>query len=164
MEDIMKRSLLLALPFGLALLSAPASARTYMYPGAVCQAALPSQVGCIENTQFGVHNVCGSIATVECPLDSGFLGLGATVSFVSFTGYDRSTLSNVSCQVQKVNSDGGVLFTSTISTTGSGAGSQLLSTFPNISENGFWRMRCSIPAVQAGQFSHVATLSMLTGE
>lgn len=160
----MKTSLLLALPFGLALLAAPASARTYVYSGVTCQAAFPGQVGCIENTQFGVHNVCGTIVPVECPLDSGFPGVGPNVTFVSFTGYDRSTLSDVSCQVQKVNSDGGVLFTSTIATTGSAAGSQLRTTFPGVSQNGFWRMRCNLPAVQGGQFSHVTTISMLTGE
>jgi hypothetical protein len=161
----MKTSLLLALPLGLTLLSAPASARFYVYSGVGCRAAVPSQVGCIESSQFGVQNACSSPVAVECPLDAGSGVDDPIVTFVSFTGYDRSTVADVSCQVQKVSADGSLLFGKTIKTEPvNGTGAQQPITFPNIGQSGSWRMRCSIPGVQAGQFSHVTSMSMLTSE
>jgi hypothetical protein len=160
----MNKSLLLSLPLGLALFAIPASARTHLYHGSSCQPGPPGHAGCLTNGQFGVQNNCTSIVTVECPLDSSFPGVGPNVTFVSFTGYDRSTISDVSCQVQKTDDSGNLLFTSTIATSGSGAGSQLRTTFPGVAQNGYWRMRCSIPAVQGGQVSHLASYIMLNGE
>ena len=152
---------------GVTLASSPASARTFLIHGTTCQPVQGSG-GCIEYSQYGAHNICSGTATVECPLPVDEANSGGTnVYQLYFTGYDRSTAGNVSCAVQKTDFSGNVTYNATAATSGGGVGSGIQSpiVFPNVSSDGWWRLRCTIPGVQtAGWFSHVTNILVGTNE
>lgn len=163
----MKVLALATLVTGTTLVSSQASARSFLIHGTVCQPVQGSG-GCIEYSQYGAHNVCSSTATVECPLpiDEPNSGL-PNVYQLYFTGYDRNTSSDVSCFVQKSDFSGNVTYNATAATGGGGVGSGIQSpiVFPNVSADGWWRLRCTIPGVQtAGWFSHVTNIFVGTSE
>jgi hypothetical protein len=158
----MKKLLLAALPIALALPASQAFGRTFVIPGTVCQ-PIPSSAGCIDYTQFGVHNTCGSTATVECPMASSYVG-SPSVYQAYFVAYDRNTSTNVSCTLQRSDYTGAVLYSATLSTSGSSASAMIRTFFPNVPQSAFWRMRCTIPAVQSGQVSHITNLLLGTTE
>lgn len=166
----MKKLVLTALTLGLALASSQASARTFVIPGTICGPVLGS-ASCIEYGQYGAQNNCASVATVECPLPSDYANAGATNVYQTyFVAYDRNSgntsTTNVSCTLQKTDFEGTLLYTASLSTSngGAGSGSQIRTFFPNVSQGGFWRMRCSLPAVQAGAISHLTNLLVGTNE
>lgn len=163
----LKNLVLATLTVGVALISSQASARTILIPGGVCQPVQGSG-GCIEYSQYGVHNICSGTATVECPLPVDEPNGSLPNVYQLYMGaYDRSTVANVSCTVTKLNTDGNPTYTGTLSTGGGGVGAsiQLPIVFPNVTSDGWWRLRCSIPGVQtAGWFSHVTEILIGTAE
>jgi len=157
----------LVLPLGLALTSSDALAsRSFRYPGAVCQ-PVQGSAGCVEYSQYGVHNTCGSTATVECalPIDTTTSTI-INVDYWSLALYDRNTSTNVSCTLNKVYIDGSIQYTTTLTSSGSSASNIYLTVGPGLAQNGnyTWRARCTIPAVQSGNFSHIVMTQLLTTE
>jgi hypothetical protein len=168
----MKRRLtMLLLLAGSAMISADAFAATniqWTYHGSVCRPTLSSS-GCVEYSQYGIHNVCrGASVTVFCPLDLRLGGSG-TVTFpnhIAVTGYDRSTSSDVSCDLQNTDANGNLL-SSTISghSTGGGPGtgptSILNADIPTPISQYTWYLRCSLPATpDSVWFSHITTIGL----
>lgn len=152
-------------PLCFALVSSQAVARTFVTPQTVCQPT-SGFTGCINYDQFGAHNTCGVVATVECPLPISYPVATPTVNTVGVFSYDRSTTTNVSCTLQRTDFAGNVLYTSTQSTAGGGPGTGVqTNTFsPAVSASGYWRLRCSVPAVNAGNFSHISNVYVQTSE
>lgn len=149
---------------GLTLFASSASARLNTYPQTLCQPLLGS-LSCIEYSQYGVHNVCTGTATVECPLPTSKPSSGSiNVTQAAVFAYDRNTSTNVSCSVQRTDYQGSLLYSTTLSTSGSGSGVQAKYATFTQSHDGYWRMRCSIPAVQSGNLSHVANAYLQTSE
>ena len=158
----MKRMLIGAtLSLGLALVASQASARSYQFHGSVC-APIAGAQDCVDYTQFGVHNICPSPVTVECPLPISWVSSTPNVFQTYFVGYDRSTLTNLDCTLQKTDINGGVLYSATLSVTSTGP--SIKTFFPNVSQQSVWRLRCTIPGVQGGQFSHLASMFVGTNE
>ena len=164
-ENVMKKFIATVVPLGLALFASTSDARTFTFPQTGCQPVLGS-VGCIEYSQYGAHNVCGGTATVECPLAMSYSG-SPTVNSSSYFAYDRSTVADVSCTLQRTDFSGAVLFTTTVNTTGGGVGSGIQLRPLVVSQNvtGYWWLRCSLPGVQtAGWFSHISNIFVSTTE
>ena len=149
------------------MLAAPAAfARAHTYSGTICQ-PVPASVSCIEYSQFGVNNTCSTTQTVECPLPIDYSNAATTIFNVYVVAYDRSTTSNVSCTLQKTNTDGLWTYSANATTFNGGANSssQFINFFPNVSVDGFWHVRCTLPGVQtAGQFSHITNLLFGTND
>lgn len=150
------------------LVSSQASARTTLVHGSVCQPVQGSG-GCIEYSNYGVHNICSGTATVECPFPTDERNSSPlpNVYQVYYTAYDRHTSSNINCTIQKVGFDGNASYSAPANTGGGGVGSGIQSpiVFPNVSQDGWWRMRCTIPGVQtAGWFSHITNILVGTDE
>ena len=151
-----------------ALISSKASARIFTFHGTVCQPINGSIFGA-EYTQFGVHNVSGAPITVECPFPlTGPTGSTPTITGASTFAYDRSTTADVSCDLQKVAFDGSLVLSINAHTTGGGPGSGFQGMSYAIPagtlESGYWRIRCTIPAVQSGAFSHVTATFVTDSE
>jgi hypothetical protein len=158
----MKKLIAATLPIGLALASSQALGRTHINTGTVCQPIAGST--CITYSQHGVGNNCSSEQTVECPLVHSFGGAPTTTQ-VYYVGYDRHSTANISCALQRTDSDGNVLFTSTKNTSGEAIASKMVVWLNLNQPQGFWwRLRCAIPAVEAGEFSHLTSIVMLTNE
>ena len=160
----MKKLLLAAmLPAALGL-AAPVSARTFYYPGTVCQPTAGAGT-CIDFDQYGAHNNCSTAVSVECALPITTSG-SPSVWQMYYTGYDRSTTANVNCQLQKTTAEGNVTYSTNVNTSNGGlnSGAQFPIAFPNVPADGFWRLRCSIPGLNAGQASHVTNLLLSTSE
>jgi len=165
---IVTKTLVLATLAAGVMVSSSAFARTILVPGTICQPVQGSG-GCIEYSNYGVHNICSGVATVECPLPASENNNSPlpTVYQVYYTGYDRSTAANVNCSVQKTDTSGNVVYSAAANTGGGGVGSgvQFPIVFPNVSQDGWWRLRCTIPGVQtAGWFSHVTNILVGTTE
>ena len=163
----MKKLVLATLTVGVALASSQAFARTVLIPGTVCQPIQGAQ-GCVEYSQYGTHNICATTITVECPLPASEPNASPhpSVYQVYYTAYDRHTTQNVSCTIQKTDTSGNSTYSATASTGGGGVGSgvQFPIVFPNVGQDGWWRLSCTIPGVQAGWFSHVTNILLGTTE
>jgi hypothetical protein len=130
--------------------------------GVVCQ---PMKGDAVDYGQYGVHNpsAFGSPdVTVECSLPLG-LATGPRVTGVVVTTYDRNTSSNVSCLLTELDLSGGVMWSTTLATSGSASGPQTLTFSPPAASqaNHAWRLRCTIPALaSSGLASHVTTIKV----
>ena len=147
------------------LIASPAFAGPATYlPGTVCQPITGATANCVEYTQYGVHNTCSTNITVECPLPITSNSPAPSAWFAQYFAYDRSTVDNVSCTIQKTDSSGNVTFQSTANTSGGGAGSAVQSqifTLTSQSFDSWWRFRCSLPGNQtAGWFSHLTSITI----
>jgi hypothetical protein len=130
--------------------------------GVICQ---PIKGVAVDYGQYGVHNPSAFGApdvTVECSLPLG-LGGSPSVTSVIVTTYDRNTSSNLSCLLTELGLSGDVLWSATLTTSGSASGPQVLAfappagTFPSNA----WRLRCTIPALgSSGLASHVTTIKV----
>jgi hypothetical protein len=80
--------------------------------------------------------------------------------------YDRNTSKNVSCTLRRLdNTDGGIYFLLTKSSTGGGPGAgpqQLLLLEPGtaVTAKGYWQLECSLPPKQAGWVSHILGIEL----
>jgi hypothetical protein len=122
----------------------------------------------LEYSQFGIDNTSAAPVTIECPLPLSFNGNAiANVTAASAVAYDRNTTSDVVCSLQVVNSLGNVLQSFNAQTSGGGPGSNFQPlTFPvsqAISSN-YWRLHCTLPAIQSGALSHLTTYGLDTNE
>lgn len=162
----MKHKLLgLALPIAAALVANSAdAARHYPTSGVACE-AITGQQGCLDRAQYGIHNTCGFQVTVECPVSPSLNTSGQPiVSIFGLTGYDRSASTDVNCDLQRIDGNGNITYTANLKTTGSAAGAQGPVVSPNTIVQGAWRLRCAMPAVSSGNFSHLVSYSMITNE
>lgn len=162
-----QKMLVIALPLVVALASASAAAsRVYPHSGVGCVQAVGSQ-NSIDRTQYGVHNTSSSSAvTVECPVNPSYVSSAQpVVSIFGVQAYDRNPSADVSCDLQRVDGNGNVSYTTNLHTSNSGAGVQGLVVSPSgVIVSGTWRLRCSVPAAVSGNFSHVTSYSMITSE
>ena len=163
------RTLLTAiLPFAVALAatSADAAGKTMLMSGVTCQAATGTQGTCLDGSVFGVNNVCATDVAVDCPIVAPFeTGAATTVGSFGINAFDRSSSSDVSCDVQKLASDGSVLYTKNLKTSGNSLPLQSQSFTPtplSTLVSGTWKMRCIIPGVTGSGVSHVSTYSFAT--
>jgi hypothetical protein len=158
-----------ALSLGLALVSSQASARTFHYPASEC-VPVSGSAACVDYGQWGVGSICSTAVTVECALPITYIDNTQNVSQVTYFGYDRNSTSgaNLTCTLQKRDSDGTVMnsWTLGMSTPTSAAAGVLTKNFPapNVLQNRFWSMRCTIPGVQAGQFSHLTNFLLVSND
>jgi hypothetical protein len=156
----MKHKLLVAaLPVAIALASASASADAgtkFSYSGIGCQSAVGAQSSCLDRTQYGTHNTCGFDVILECPVDTSFV-MGTATAF-GMQAYDRNSSTDVNCDLQQVDASGNISFTANIKTSASGAGvmSPFLGSLGPLL-GGAWRLRCTLPAVTGGGFSHLVS-------
>ena len=158
----MKKLLAAVLPLGLALASSSADARTHVATGAECQPETGST--CIQFTQFGAHNICTTTQGLECPITHSYVG-SQTITQFYFIGYDRHSSQNVSCTIRRTDGAGNILFSSSKNTTGESATSQLIVWLNlNQTQSAWWNMRCTLPPVEAGEFSHLSSFVTLTTE
>jgi hypothetical protein len=141
--------------------------------GQICQATS----GSVTIGQFGVQNNSNSTsATVLCPLQpvirsghdarSYLSAAGSSCTFDPIRGphvtfYDRHSTQDVSCTLRSQWDDGTISFTSTVSSSSSGAAAQ--SRFWSTGgdrETMFgesWVVSCTIPPVENGAVSHVTS-------
>lgn len=138
-------------------LAAGASAGDTVFHASVChpQSASVSQM---DYTHFGVHNASASTGWVACGAGIPIL---ATINTVTVRTYDRNPATDVACTLTLTDLFGTSLFSQTKSTTGSGAGSQGLSYSPGVGTHTL-TLGCSIPAVSAGNLSHVTSFRVIT--
>jgi hypothetical protein len=163
----MKHKLLgMVLPLAIALVPSSADAsRHYSTSGVACEGAFAGQQSCLTRNQYGIQNICGSEVTVECPVNPSVNTAGQpVVSFFGFQGYDRNPSTDVNCDLQRIDANGGITYTANIKTSGSAAGTQGLLISPNTIVQGVWRLRCAMPAVSSGNFSHLVSYGMVTNE
>lgn len=130
------------------------TASANVHSGTECNPG-PAEVGVIDYSRFGVHNNSTTPRLVLCPgVTDG------TVSAVSITVYDRDPNVDVSCLVQLMNPDGGVLFSTTLSTSGFSSGPLVLST-GTAPVAGVIVLQCLIPAFNAiNGASHVTSYTI----
>jgi len=150
-------------------LSGSAFARTYTIHGTICR-PIPANLSAAEYDQFGVHNISNATLTIECPLPLSYHegGTAPAVTSVQTTVYDRSTTADVGCVLEHVNLNGAVLMSLFNKTFGLGPGTGSVdlpfTPDPGADTSGLWRLRCTIPAVESGAFSHVVSAIVQTAE
>lgn len=158
----MRKMFAAVLPLGLALVASSADAKTWVDMGQDCQPEFGST--CINYSQFGAHNVCSTTQNLECPVTHIFGG-SPTITQFYFTAYDRHSTQNVTCTIRRTDGGGNILFSSSKNTINEGAGVQTITWLNlNQTQNAWWSMRCSLPPVEAGEFSHLTSYVMLTNE
>jgi len=95
---------------------------------------------------------------VECPLSISDSSSNLAAARVYI--YDRNTTADVSCTQQKTDEGGTAIYSNYQQTFGSQAGLYTVTYASPVSPvafGGWWRFACSIPAVESGQFSHIAS-------
>jgi hypothetical protein len=127
------------LTFCVAVLVSVKTASANVHSGTLCN-PVPGDVGSIGYSQFGVHNISTVPRTVFCSAVTD-----GTVSALSITVYDRDPNVNVDCLVRLMNPDGGVIFSTTLSTSGFSSAPMVLTTATPVVA-GVLVLQCSIPA------------------
>jgi hypothetical protein len=165
----MKTLAFVALILASAALSSTASARNYSIHAGICRPE-PASLGTAEYDQYGVHNTSTTAKlTVECPLPLAYPESGPPplVNEVDITVYTRNSVDNVECALEQVDIYGnilGLLINRTFN-QGPGSGPIVLPIQPYAQDaSGMWRVRCTIPTVEAGWFSHVTSIFVQTSE
>lgn len=158
----MKKLFAAVLPLGLALAPSSADARTHVTVGSECQPDLGST--CINYSQFGAHNICGSTQALECPITHSYSGTPTITQFY-YVGYDRHSTQDVSCTIRRTDGGGNILFSSSKNTTGDSASSQTIVWLSlGQTQTAWWSMRCTLPPAESGDFSHLASYVTITSE
>jgi len=140
--------------FSLLMLAGDAFAK---HDGNVCSADLASAAR-VDRGQFGVHNTSTSgPATVYCPIDSRASGEG---TLLTATVYDRNSTSNVTCTFFGLNNQGVAVQQVAKSSTQPGTGAQRLD-FNGVTPTFNMLAVCTIPAAEAGAFSHVTSFNWI---
>ena len=150
----MRKLIKAVLPFATlatAFAASQADASTHLYPGVECQPIAGST--CISYDNYGVRNNCSSAQMVDCPLSAS--SPGSTLSQATAIVYDRHSSDNVSCSLQISNLYGDLLYNVSRVTSGENSSHMVLSWLSVNQTFGFTRLRCSIPAVESGEYSHV---------
>jgi hypothetical protein len=139
--------------------------RTVWVHGTACQVS-SGFAGSFSYSNYGIQNDGASQITVECPLP-----LSTDPTAINFlqsayiTVYDRSTTANVSCSLQRSDTNGDVSFSTSVNTTGCGPGTGpqtlqfTIASYPPVyADYGYWRVQCTIPGVESNWHSHVTTI------
>ena len=136
------------------------------YHGTICHPVNASR-NIVEYNQYGVYNMSTTaVAKVECPVPTYLNDELGAFFYARVTVFDRHTSANVSCTLRRLdNTDGGIYFQQTKSSTGGGAGAgpQQLQFFePNspVTAKGYWHLECSLPPKQAGWVSHILGIEL----
>jgi hypothetical protein len=139
--------------------NALAGPRSFNFPGALCTTADPGKT--VFYNQFGVFNNSGGAITVECPLPTTTINATTDLQTVTASVYDRSTSSDVTCTLSQTGFDGNLIFSTTAHTTGGGptSGNVALSLGnPPGVLNGYWSVRCTLPATEFGAQSYMTAV------
>jgi hypothetical protein len=150
----MRKSIISLALVAIAGLASTASADNRRLNGALCNPATPVDDGRINYSVFGVHNVSGATAQVSC---GGVSVVSADVSTIEAVVYDRNPATNVSCVMRVQDAAGNQIAAAVRSSAGSGVAPQTLTFIPPVNVAGMVHLDCSIPAVSAGNFSHVTS-------
>lgn len=118
-----------------------AKAETYYYHGSQCNST--SNV-ITNNSPYGLYNWSWTPNTIWCG-SSGMLGTTAGPSAVTATVYDRSTTTNVSCQLTITYPDGTVRYQNTQYTSGASYSPMTLTWSISNSNGNVVFLNCSIP-------------------
>lgn len=147
----------------------PASALEFLESMTSCQAGAGTATFALDYSQFGVANVSSSAVSVECPLNLSDLNpRNNVVTLARTVVFDRSTTSDIACDLQFTDFSGRAVFTTSVHSTGGGPGSgpqeltYPFSVFPFAVA--YWRVHCTIPPVESGAFSHVVSTALGTSE
>ncbi len=167
----MKTLTLVAMILASATVSSTASARNYTIHGTICRPE-PASLGNAEYDQYGVHNTSTTTTiTVECPLPLAYPESGPPplVNEVDLRSIPGTASQDVECAVEQVDADGnirGLLINRTFR-QGPGSGPIVLPIGPGPilkDATGMLRLRCTIPPVDSGWFSHVTSIFVQTSE
>jgi len=160
----MNKLLTFALPLALTCVALPASSRVYWHTGYDCHHEIQADA-CISYSGVSVYNGCGSNnAVVVCPIDASYTN-APTVSQIQLVATDRNPTFDVDCTVQKVNTSGTLQYSGNMKTSGSSLTPQTKNLFPATGQGlAGWRMRCTLPALDAGNVSTVSHYFMQTSE
>jgi hypothetical protein len=138
-------------------LASTASAADIVNHGSLCHPAR-LDITKIDYTQFGVHNVAATPATVSCGAAVPIL---ATINHVGVEVYDRNPADNVVCTLFLVDIFGNnVAPPQQRSSAGSGAAAQFLSFNPAVRTHTA-NLQCRIPAATASGVSLVTTYRVI---
>jgi hypothetical protein len=143
----------------LAALASTASAAEFGHAGTLCNPATPTDASKLNYTQFGVHNVAATSATVLC---GGAPEVATNVSFIGANVYDRSVPADVCCTMMVQDQTGNLFSSAVRCSVGAGAPAQLVGFFPPANAAGTVNMQCTIPGVTALGLSHVTTYRIRT--
>jgi hypothetical protein len=150
----MRKSIIGSILLAIAGLATTASADNRRLNGALCNPVTPTEASRINYGLFGVHNVSGVTAQVSC---GGVSLVGADVFTIEAIVYDRNPATNVVCTMRVQDAAGNPIAGAVRSSAGAGAGPQILTFVPPVNAAGMVQLDCSIPAVSAGNFSHVTS-------
>jgi hypothetical protein len=140
------------------LVSGNATADSRVYPGTVCH----SNETLAASPQYGVFNDTTAAITAYCPINR----LQDTTPWTSmtFSFYDRSTTSNVSCFIWTYAADGSSASSIPLSTTGNSLSSQTItktSSATSASASVQVVVECTIPGQESGSYpSHVVSIAV----
>jgi len=146
--------------------AAIAQVRNHFFHGSVCQPTNASRDR-VEYDQWGAANISSSqTASIRCqlPLDTDTRFVPEKVTSIIVTVFDRNGSSDVSCVAKAVNSSGGVVWSQSLPSAGSGTPSQRLTFTPNpppFTTESFL-LSCDLPPVASGWRSHVTQVMVET--
>ena len=164
----MKKLVLAALVLMSTALSGSAFARRLTFHGTMCQ-PVSGNTTSVDYSVFGINNTSAGTVTIECPMPISYSTTAIpTIIDVAGEAYDRNTTSDVICTVQKLDAVGTVLASAVGQTHNGGPGSSAqnfgFGVVSGVAVDGYWRMRCTLPAVQSGAFCHLVSIVMNTSE
>jgi hypothetical protein len=143
----------------LAALVSTASAAEHGHAGTLCNPAAAADAAKINYTQYGVHNVAATAATVLC---GGTPEYATNVSMIAANVYDRSVPENVCCTMMVQDQAGNLLTSAVTCSVGAGAPPQQIAFFPPGNVAGTTNMQCTVPAATALGWSHVTSYRIRT--
>jgi hypothetical protein len=142
---------------GFCAVSLPVLADDLIYNGNFCT-PVRADINKVEHgSNYGVHNVSNSTATVQCPFIHPITHSGVAVNKVWVTVYDRNPSTNVSCTLYGVGLEGSIVWQASKSSSGSGTTHQFLEISPQTQGVYSINMKCTIPAAYNGNLSHIST-------